>query len=171
MLLQESNHGSSEKVPQFLYDEYGEHLDHTTTSRLWNMVEGVMLHTREGTRGPRLPSVFMKSVVIVQTLCGLTLSPVQRMALLLPRLFVWGRGVILTSSTCCEHPLSTDLGYLLRQKPQQAISPDSTYIILYPFCSSVIPCPSNHFLKTLAFPTVPRRHHLLRTISTTLIFS
>lgn len=133
MLLQESNHGSSEKVPQFLYDEYGEHLDHTTTSRLWNMVEGVMLHTREGTRGPRLPSVFMKSVVIVQTLCGLTLSPVQRMALLLPHLFVWGRGVILTSSTCCEHPLSTDLEYLLRQKPQQAVSPDSTYIIFYPF--------------------------------------
>jgi len=60
MLLEESKNGSSEKVPQFLYDEYGEHLDHVTASRLWNIVEGVMLHTREGTRGPRLPSVFIR---------------------------------------------------------------------------------------------------------------
>lgn len=60
-------------MPQFLYDGYGEHLDHTSASRLWSMVEGVMLHAREGTRGPRLPSVFMKSVVLVRPLCGLTL--------------------------------------------------------------------------------------------------
>ena len=48
MLLEESNNGLSEKVPQFLYDEYGEHLDHATASRLWNIVQGVMLHAREG---------------------------------------------------------------------------------------------------------------------------
>ncbi len=30
-----------------LYDEYGEHLDHTTASRLWNMVEGLLHHALE----------------------------------------------------------------------------------------------------------------------------
>lgn len=62
MLLEAHNQGLSESVPQFLFDEYGEHLDHITASRLWDVVEGVMLHAREGTRGPRLPSVFVKSV-------------------------------------------------------------------------------------------------------------
>ena len=73
MLLEESNQGPSENVPAFLFDEYGERLDHITTSRLWDIVEGVMLHAREGTRGPRLPSVFIKSVAHIQLLFGLTI--------------------------------------------------------------------------------------------------
>jgi len=113
-LLEESNKGPSEKAPQFLYDEYGEHLDHITASRLWNMVEGVMLHAREGTRGPRLPSVFIKSVVLDRRLYRLTLFPVRRMEISLSHLFGWGRGVIPTSSTCCEYPRSPRMGYLLR---------------------------------------------------------
>lgn len=60
VLLEEFDEGSMEKVPQFLFDQYDERLDHTTAPRLWDMVEGVMVHIREGTRGPRLPSVFIK---------------------------------------------------------------------------------------------------------------
>jgi hypothetical protein len=76
VLLEEHNQGVSENVPQFLFDEYGEKLDHITASRLWDIAEGVMLHAREGTRGPRLPSVFIKSVDHVHLLdFGLTVFP------------------------------------------------------------------------------------------------
>lgn len=48
-------------APTYLIDEYGELMTLEDTKRYWELVENVMRHTREGTRG-RLPSIFMKYV-------------------------------------------------------------------------------------------------------------